>query len=208
MLEEKKQRRGGISYGITLVDAGMVAQLTDEEASTFIGLLASLGEGDGFAAAHFTLQFSIENNLTEEEKQNFTKDMCQLFADKCQGYGTNVDVGDVLRGILELVRLHRVRIDANFATLVINVLCIEALARRVCPSYCPLDTAQSLLQGYRRVCFQSDGITPKRNPKTHQRLKRLMPLMLHTKKKRADDVFFRQIAKKRQQKLDSSLEGS
>ena len=37
--------------GICLVDAGMVAQLTDDESSTFIGLLSSLGEGDGARAA-------------------------------------------------------------------------------------------------------------------------------------------------------------
>jgi hypothetical protein len=37
--------------GICLVDAGMVAQLTDHESSTFIGLLSSLGEGDGASAA-------------------------------------------------------------------------------------------------------------------------------------------------------------
>jgi hypothetical protein len=37
--------------GICLVDAGMVARLTDHESSTFIGLLSSLGEGDGASAA-------------------------------------------------------------------------------------------------------------------------------------------------------------
>jgi hypothetical protein len=37
--------------GICLVDAGMVAQLTEQESSTFIGLLSSLGEGDGVSAA-------------------------------------------------------------------------------------------------------------------------------------------------------------
>lgn len=37
--------------GICLVDAGMVAQLTDHESATFIGLLSSLGQGDGASAA-------------------------------------------------------------------------------------------------------------------------------------------------------------
>jgi hypothetical protein len=41
--------------GICLVDAGMVAQLTDQESSTFIGLLSSLGEGDGVSAAGASL---------------------------------------------------------------------------------------------------------------------------------------------------------
>lgn len=91
-------------YGITLVDAGMVAQLTDEESSIFIGLLASLGEGNGKEAAEFALQFSLENHFPKKEKEAFIEDMEALFAERCRGYGTNVDVGDVLRGILGLIR--------------------------------------------------------------------------------------------------------
>ena len=149
-------------FGITLVDAGMVAQLTDEESSTFIGLLTTLGEGDGKGAAEFALRFSIENNMGETEREAFTNDMVKLFAEKCQGYGTNVDTGEVLRGVLKLIQAHHVRIDANFATLVINVLCVEGLARRVCPSYNVLDASRPLLETYRKLCFQKDGVTPKR----------------------------------------------
>ena len=150
--------------GITLVDAGMVAQLNDEESSTFIGILAALGEGDGRAAAEFALRFSIENNMRERERAQFVQEMISLFAEKCRGYGTNVDVGEVLRCVLSLIRIHHVRIDANYATLVVNVLCVESLARRVCPSYNVLDAAKPLLQTYRRHFFESDGFTPKTDP--------------------------------------------
>ena len=59
------------------------------------------------------------------EKAEFARDMVDLFAERCRGYGTGVDVGHVLRGVLGLIRKHRVRIDANFATLVRNWLCFE-----------------------------------------------------------------------------------
>jgi aarF domain-containing kinase len=135
---------------ITMVDAGMVAKLTEEESSAFIGLLSSLGEGDGDEAAGYTLQFSLENNLTEAQRRFFAADMVSLFAERCRGYGTGVDVGEVLRGVLGLIRKHRVRIDGNFATLVINCLCIESMARRVCPNYNVLDAGRPLFQCYRR----------------------------------------------------------
>ena len=154
--------------GITLVDAGMVAQLNDEESSTFIGILAALGEGDGRAAAEFALRFSIENNMRERERAQFVQEMISLFAEKCRGYGTNVDVGEVLRRVLSLIRIHHVRIDANYATLVVNVLCVESLARRVCPSYNVLDAAKPLLQTYRRHFFESDGFTPKTDPNAYK----------------------------------------
>jgi aarF domain-containing kinase len=144
----------------------MVAQLTDEESSSFIGLLTSLGDGDGRAAAEFALRFSIENHIDEKEKEAFVKEMIALFDEKCKGYGTNTDVGEMLRGILGLIREHHIRIDANFATLVINVLCVESLGRRLCPSYNVLDASRPLLETYRKLCFQKDGFTP--NGKTHK----------------------------------------
>ena len=143
---------------ITLVDAGMVAKLSDEESSAFIGLLSCLGEGDGAEAADWALRFSVDSGTAVEERQAFVKDMVRLFQERCRGYGTDVDVGHVLRGILGLIRKHRVRIDANFATLVINALCVESLARRVCPSYNVLDAAQPLLQGYRQIRIGKKGV--------------------------------------------------
>lgn len=148
-------------FRTTLVDAGMVAQLNDEESITFIGLMSSLGEGNGRAAAEFALRFSVGDGLAEDERDAFIKDMTELFSQRCRGYGTDVDVGDVLRGVLALIRVHRVRIDANFATLVINALCVESLANRVCPSYNILDASRPLLETYRKICFEEDGITPR-----------------------------------------------
>jgi aarF domain-containing kinase len=147
-----------MKYGhITLVDAGMVAQLDSKESENFIGLMASLGAGDGKSAAAAVLCFSGDTNdccgeyLTVSQRRAFTNDMVQLFESKCKGYGTNVDVGEVLRGVLRIIKEHHVRIDANYATLVINALCIESLAKRVCPSYNVLDAAKPLLSSYRRL---------------------------------------------------------
>ena len=54
-----------------------------------------------------------------------------LFKEKCKGYGTNVAIGEMLCGILGLVKKHLQQIDANYATLVINALCVDGLAKRV-----------------------------------------------------------------------------
>jgi len=184
---------GREKYQITLVDAGMVAQLTDQESSTFIGMLTCIGEGNGEAAAEFALRFSDLNNLDEKAIVLFKKDMMEFFQKNCKGYGSNVDVGEVFRGILGLIRDHRVRIDANYATLVINVLCLEALGRRICPSYNVLDAAKPLLQTYRRFVYQDDGHTPKSSGTYAKRAKRLMPIMLYHSKKKSDNAFFKQV---------------
>ena len=41
--------------------------------------------------------------------------------------------------------------------LVVNALCIESLARRVCPNYNVLDSAQPLLRNFRKMCIDRDG---------------------------------------------------
>jgi predicted unusual protein kinase regulating ubiquinone biosynthesis (AarF/ABC1/UbiB family) len=178
---------------ISLVDAGMVVKLSDEESSAFIGLLSSLGEGNGDEAAEYTLRFSMERNrMTMAQKRYFVADMVLLFQERCRGYGTNVDVGHVLRGILSLIRKHRVRIDANFATLVINCLCIESLARRVCPSYNVLDAGRPLLQGYRRFVDQRNRARPIASPWFRFRMS------INALKKDLDDqLFFRRRAKEK-----------
>ncbi len=143
-----------------LVDAGMVAQLDEQECDNFIGFLASLGKGDGRIAAEKILRFSSPSDeymLTDEMKEKFTRDMVALFSKYCRGYGTNVDIGVLLREILQLIRLHRVRIAANYATLVINVLCIESLANRVAPDYNLLDAAKPLLESYDNICGSNGG---------------------------------------------------
>jgi aarF domain-containing kinase len=176
-------------YSLTFVDAGMVAQLTEDEASAFVGLLASLGEGDGLEAAYFTLQFSVENDLSDKAAAAFADDMEALFLERCRGYGTDVDVGHVLRGILGLIRKHQVRIDANFATLVVNCLCVESLARRVCPTYNVLDAAKPLLQNYRKLCYYPNGII--RKGRARSNFVRGSMMLMNWRKSISDKSFFR-----------------
>ena len=145
---------------VTLVDAGMVAKLTPEESNNFIGLMVALGEGDAIMASRSVLNFSThdeddDDEITEEEKEAFTQDMIELFERVCRGYGTKVDVGEVLRGVLNLIRIHKIRIDANYATLVVNALCVTSMAFKLVPEYNVLDASKPLFKAYNRLC--TDG---------------------------------------------------
>ncbi len=54
-----------------------------------------------------------------------------------------------MRGCLNVVRDHHVRVDANYATLLVNVLCIEGLGRQMMPDYNILDSAKPMLEAHR-----------------------------------------------------------
>jgi len=140
---------GGGKPTLIWLDLGMVAQLDKAESAAFIGFLQSLGTGDGRAAARHVLRFTEEQPC--ETPELFAEDMAAFFAKSCRGYGTDVNFGEVLRGVLNIVRKHRVTIDANYMTLVTNCLCLDGMALELLPSVNVLDLARPLLATSRWV---------------------------------------------------------
>lgn len=192
---------GGFYGQVTLVDAGMVAQLDDDESANFIGLISALGEGDGRAAAEALMNFNNDNKLEEndpnlkvltgEEREAFVQDIIILFKERCQGYGTNVEFGDVLRGILGIVKKHKIQMGANYATLVVNALCMDSLAKRVCPSYNLLDASKPMLRAYQKTGFLS------KRTELRRFVMRAATPILYMRKKSKDNEFFREIEMRR-----------
>ena len=146
-----RQRRAGPR--IVMLDVGMVARLTRAESRAFIALLHAMGAGDGAAAARAVLRFAARQEVCvgRERVRAFTADMRDLFAARCRGYGTGVEFGSVLRGVLGHVRTHRVTVEANYMTLVMNVLCLESMAKELLPAYNVLDAARPVLATQRRL---------------------------------------------------------
>jgi len=99
----------------------------------------------------------------------------QLFKVCCRGYDTGVDIGEVLRSVLKLIRKYQLRIDVNYATLLINLLCLEGIATALSPKYNLLDRAKPLL-------------SPHSNPVIRPVYKHVFPLLL-TIKRRSDKIF-------------------
>lgn len=144
--DNRNQNLDSISTKIVLVDAGMVARLVPDEQMNFIGLLEAMGEGRGDEAAEHVMRFSNNQNYDDNTKINFRRDMKELFDQDCRGYGFDVNIGVALRGVLNLVRIHKITIDANYATLVMNCLCLDSMAHNLLPSYNILDGAKPLLR--------------------------------------------------------------
>jgi predicted unusual protein kinase regulating ubiquinone biosynthesis (AarF/ABC1/UbiB family) len=145
-----------LSTRIVLVDAGMVARLVPEEQRNFIGRIEAMGEGRGEEAADHVMRFTAAPTYDAHTRANFRRGMKELFANECRGYGHNVNIGRALRGILNLVRLNKITIDANYATLVMNCLCLDSLAASLSPTYNILDGAKPLLR-FHRACKRIPG---------------------------------------------------
>eukprot|EP00929_Paragymnodinium_shiwhaense_P034682 TRINITY_DN18839_c0_g1_i1.p1 TRINITY_DN18839_c0_g1~~TRINITY_DN18839_c0_g1_i1.p1 ORF type:complete len:622 (+),score=106.69 TRINITY_DN18839_c0_g1_i1:63-1928(+) len=134
---------------IVLVDLGMVARLGHEEQMHFVGMIRALGYGDGRRAAEHVLNFvsqGDEQACVGEQAEAFKEDTVQLFKRVCRGFGTDVDFGEVLRGVLALVRKHQVTISSSYATLVVNALCLDGMAVELAPEYNLLDGCASMMR--------------------------------------------------------------
>lgn len=94
-----------------------------------------------------------------------------------------------------LLGKHKVRVDANFATLVVNALCLQGLAYDVCPEYNVLDSAKPLLEAYRQLCLTKDG-KPKRNAQK-SRFVRYYLMSMYIQKSLLDQKFFVKLSKTR-----------
>ena len=71
-----------------------------------------------------------------------------MCAERCQGYGTGLDPGNVVRELMQLMFRHGVSMGGNYATLIVNMLCIEGLARGLEPTFNVVDFAYPLLRAH------------------------------------------------------------
>mmetsp|Transcript_23101 Transcript_23101/g.50759 ORF Transcript_23101/g.50759 Transcript_23101/m.50759 type:complete len:621 (-) Transcript_23101:188-2050(-) len=133
---------------LSLIDGGMSARLTDDERRNFIGLLQALGDGDGLRVADRVLAFSKRPAQGGRDTEGFINDVCTMCAQQARGYFTNMDIGVVLRDMMQLMYRHGVAIDGNYATLIANLLCLEGLARQLEPRFNLFDIAYPLLRGH------------------------------------------------------------
>lgn len=131
---------------LVLLDAGMACFLTDEERRNYIGLVQSIGNGDGKAMAKNVLRFSRKGNAANAEA--FTADIEAMCAEKCRGYFTGLDIGEVVREMMQAMYRHCVPIDGNYATLIANMLCLEGMARAIEPRFSVIDVAYPLLRAH------------------------------------------------------------
>jgi aarF domain-containing kinase len=196
LLEDKRMHAdlhpGNLLYDaprrrINVVDAGMVAILAESECDAIVGLIEALGAADAAAAARCVRAFDASNKrMTPGEIAAFDAAIARLFAERCRGYGTGVDFGDVVRGVLATVREHRVRVGANYATLIINALCLDGMAHDLLPGYSVLDGARPVLSAHRRLA-SSRGYDRAGSPRAGAFLFRRLCLPICWKLKAAHD---------------------
>eukprot|EP00900_Chrysochromulina_parva_P007116 jgi/Chrpa1/16405/Chrysochromulina_OHIO_Genome00005193-RA len=123
--------------GISFVDAGLAVELSARDQANFKRLFRALGAGDGRKAARLMLEHSPEHAC--EDPTAFEEGVQRIV----QGVGLGsrgafnlkaLKIGDVLLELTTLVRVHRVKVEPNFTTLVTAIVVLEGLGRQLDPT--------------------------------------------------------------------------
>lgn len=147
MMFRKEGPQGGRQ--VVVLDAGMAAHLTAPERQNFIGLLQAIGDGNGSLIADRILSFSVRQSCRDTGA--FVAEVCELCAEHCRGYGTGLDIGRVVRGVMQLMHRHGVNMDGNYATLIANMLCLEGLTKDLNPNFNVIDAAYPFLRAHQLI---------------------------------------------------------
>ena len=126
-LARRRGGRDGIdrrrAVKLVLLDFGIADELPPEVRDRFLTFLFALVRQDGVAAADCVLGWSSAQTCVGAEAEALRADMKALVDERCALRRESVDIDDVLKRVMGLLRRRGVSVDAVYASLVVS-LCV------------------------------------------------------------------------------------
>lgn len=119
---------------VCFIDAGLVTELNDRNRYNFLSLFTALSQFDGYKAGELMIErsrtpetvinpeifkFKVEKLVDQVRKRTFTLG--------------SISVGDILEQMLSMVRVHHVRMEGDFVTVIVAILLLEGIGRQLDP---------------------------------------------------------------------------
>lgn len=133
-------------FQLVLLDAGIVAQLSDSDLANFKAVFTAVVLRRGERVAELILNHARENECNDEA--GFKKEMAELVNDALRSNSLSlgkVQVADLLSRVFGLLIKHKVKLESNFASIVFAIMVLEGLGRSLDPNLDVLDLAKPLL---------------------------------------------------------------
>ena len=111
-----------------LLDFGIADSLPVDVRDRFLTFLFSLARKDGVAAANSLLTWSANQTCLGQEADLLREDVKELVNQRCDLAKNQVDIDDVLKRVMTLLRTRNVAIDAVFASLVVSMCVLVGFA--------------------------------------------------------------------------------
>jgi aarF domain-containing kinase len=116
---------------ITVLDTALVTSLTPRNRVNFLSLFGAIVQGEGRVAARLMKNNAREQLVVDEEA--YENEMNTLVSQVPNLNMKTTDVGQLLQRCMNIVRNHRVKIESDFASLVMSLIIVEGVGRRLDP---------------------------------------------------------------------------
>ncbi|KAM3609156.1 uncharacterized protein V6R79_010398 [Siganus canaliculatus] len=130
---------------LVLLDAGIVAQLSDHDLTNLKAVFTAVVLRQGERVADLILHHARANEC--QDVPQFKKEMAELVDQALSNTISlgKVQVGDLLSRVFGLLIRHKVKLESNFASIVFAIMVLEGLGRSLDPNLDILDLAKPLL---------------------------------------------------------------
>ena len=124
----------GFEPEIVFIDTGLVTHLSDTNRRNFLELFTAVASFDGYRAGQLMVERCRSPQLVIDEETFALKMQKLVLSVKSQTFSlAKIKISDVLSQVLNNVRDHHVKMEADFVNTVISILLLEGIGRQLDP---------------------------------------------------------------------------
>ncbi|RPA96430.1 ABC1-domain-containing protein [Choiromyces venosus 120613-1] len=134
---------------LIFIDTGLVTELNSVNRRNFLDLFRTIAEFDGYRVGHLMIERCRSPSAVIDNEIFALKMQHLILAVKSRTLALgNIKIGDLLTQVLQMVRVHHVRMEGDFINVVLSILLLEGIGRNLDPN---LDLLQSSLPMLRSI---------------------------------------------------------
>ncbi|XP_072170888.1 uncharacterized aarF domain-containing protein kinase 2-like [Diadema setosum] len=132
---------------LVLLDTGIIAQLDEKDFSNFFQVFSAIVLCKGDAVAELFIEHASSNACKDIDK--FKADMSDLVARAHQQTLQlgKMQVGQLLSDLFSMMIRHKVKLESNFASIILAIMVLEGLGRSLDPQLDILEAAKPVILG-------------------------------------------------------------
>ncbi|CAF3547727.1 unnamed protein product [Adineta steineri] len=145
---------------IIFLDVGLTSSLSRSDKKNFYDLFRAIANYDSTEAATLIIERAPNaKEIDEQSKIGFRKEMAVLIEGVIRTPLKQVEVGLVLRNVLDLGKKYHIKLESNFTTLALGTIIIEGIGRQLDPDLDFVSAARPFLQkDFRLVKSYLNGV--------------------------------------------------
>ncbi|GAA5937322.1 Cqd1p [Sporobolomyces koalae] len=149
LAELEKLDQEGYQPEIVFIDTGLVTRLNDLNRRNFLDLFTAVASFDGYRAGKLMVERCRAPELVRDEEGFALRMQHLVLSVKSQTFSlAKIRIADVLSQVLNNVREHHVKMEADFVNTVISILLLEGIGRQLDPE---MDLFKSALPILRKL---------------------------------------------------------